>query len=398
MNGRNVDSELREFFGRVATPEPSAHLRRAVAAARVESPARQWPELRIPRLAFSAMGLAATVVLAAGLVIIVANRGAFGGPAGAGASGSGGATQSFGASAGSFIPTTSMTAARTGATATLLADGRVLIAGGSAQLFGPPPASAELYDPGTGKFQATGDMTIGRSGHTATLLSDGRVLIIGGNGGISAEVYSPATGTFSATGSMRANREHYTATLLSDGRVLVTGGDDMSDGSAPLASAELYDPTTGAFSPTGSMTTPRVFQSATMLADGRVLIAGGIPYDSSGQIVGNGPSRTALIFDPKTGTFSTTGSMAFMTEFYTATLLLDGRILFAGGDAGSQSLASAQVYDPATGNFSQTGSMAIGREGHTATLLPEGRVLIAGGEQAGNVGGNGSASAELYQP
>jgi hypothetical protein len=247
---------------------------------------------------------------------------------------------------------------------------------------------------------------------------------------------------------MRANREHYTATLLSDGRVLVTGGDDMSDGSAPLASAELYDPTTGAFSPTGSMTTPRVFQSATLLADGRVLIAGGqqvvrgpslasaelydpasgtfsptgsmslglsehsatlladgrvliaggIPYDSSGQIVGNGPSRTALIFDPKTGTFSTTGSMAFMTEFYTATLLLDGRILFAGGDAGSQSLASAQVYDPATGNFSQTGSMAIGREGHTATLLPEGRVLIAGGEQAGNVGGNGSASAELYQP
>jgi hypothetical protein len=140
-------------------------------------------------------------------------------------------------------------------------------------------------------------------------------------------------------------------------------------------------------------------QSATLLPDGRVLIAGGVPFSPDGQHPITGPSTSAELFDPSTGIFSQTGSMVVSAEFYTATSLPDGRVLFAGGDFGMESLASAQVYDPRTGAFSQTGSMTVGREGHTATLLPDGRVLIAGGEATGNTGtGEPFASAELYRP
>jgi hypothetical protein len=436
MNDRDVERELSLFFRRVAAPEPSVRLRRVVATARVQAPARPDVTARVPRLAVALLGLAATIVLAAGLLLFVANRGS-GGP--------GGLTQP---GSGQFSATGSMTAARSGATATLLADGRVLIAGGMGGPGGPILASAELYDPGTGRFTPTGPMTIGRAGHTATLLSDGRVLIIGGSGLSSAEVYDPSTGRFTATGSMNAARDYYAVTLLSDGRVLVAGGLDSAHGGLALASTELYDPKSGTFSPAASMTTARAFQtatrlpdgralitggegtsgvglastelfdpstgsfgssdpmtwrierqSATLLPDGRVLIAGGVPFSPDGQHPITGPSTSAELFDPGTGIFSQTGSMVVSAEFYTATSLPDGRVLFAGGDFGMESLASAQVYDPRTGAFSQTGSMTVGREGHTATLLPDGRVLIAGGEATGNTGtGEPFASAELYRP
>jgi len=202
---------------------------------------------------------------------------------------------------GTWSTTGSMTVGRQGHTATLLPDGRVLVAGGC--LDNPCPqgvafASAELYDPGTGSWSATGSMSVGRLFHTATPLMDGRVLVFGGSGGFggassgelaSAEIYDPKTGTWSPTGSTSVGSFGGLATRLLDGRVLVTGG------GAGATRAELYDPTTGTWSPTGSSST--FFNTATLLPDGRVLVAGG---------GANGTS--AELYDPTTGTWSPTGS------------------------------------------------------------------------------------------
>jgi serine/threonine protein kinase len=281
-----------------------------------------------------------------------------------------------------FSTTGSMTTARSRHSATLLSDGRVLIAGGvsnSGVTDSTSLQSAELYDPKTGKFVLTHSMHTGRAGHTATLLSDGRVLVAGGSDN-SAEVYDPRSGTFTRTGSMGAARENQTATVLSDGRVLVVGG---FSGNTALASSELYDPKTGTFSPTGSMAAARSDQTATLLSDGRVLVVGGL----SGRYVGSALA-SAELYDPKTGTFSSTGSMATARYFHTATLLSDGRVLIVGGENGSSIIAAAELYDPKTGRFSPTGPTTTPRGKHTATLLSDGRVLIVGGY----------ASTDLYDP
>jgi hypothetical protein len=222
-------------------------------------------------------------------------------------------------------------------------------------------SSAEVYDPKAGTFSPTGSLLHPSRDADATVLADGRVLIVGGDSGhdfesglflASAELYEPKTGTFSATGSMATARDFPTATLLADGRVLVAGG---LTSSGTLASAELYEPKTGTFTATGSMGTPRVFATATLLADGRVLIAGGL----SSQL-GNALA-SAEVYDPKTSTFTATGSMGTPRVFATATLLADGRVLVAGGDAGpgfssGNYLRSAELYDPKTGTFSPPSS------------------------------------------
>jgi large repetitive protein len=304
-----------------------------------------------------------------------------------------------------FSPTGSLVTPRGQHTATLLADGRVLIVGGftggginnSTSL-----ASAEIYDPRTGKFTATGSMAAGRGFQEATLLADGRVLVTGGDHDfqtpvVTAEIYDPATGTFSPTGSMAVARTIPTATLLADGRVLIAGGGNGSAGVC-FASAEVYDPGTGAFSPTGTMTNLRCGHDATVLPDGRVLLTGGATnwVGSTGQL-------SAELYDPATGTFSRTGSMADARAIHTATRLLDGRVLIAGGSASpislARSLLSVELYDPATGTFSPTGPMATARAWHTATRLPDGRVLVTGGDSvAWDLSGPFLSSAEIYDP
>jgi len=170
---------------------------------------------------------------------------------------------------------------------------------------------------------------------------------------------------------MDSAREGQTATLLGDGEVLIAGGSDLS---GSLSTAELYDSKTGTFRSTGDMTTPRKWAKATLLSDGRVLVAGGF----SGSI----PVASAELYDPTAGTFSPTGSMTTlrMPDSYTATLLQDGRVLIVGGQSyGTATLATSELYDPTTGTFRPTGSMATARGAHTATLLYDGRVLIEGG-------------------
>jgi hypothetical protein len=274
----------------------------------------------------------------------------------------------------------------------LLGDGRVLIAGGwsgTAAL-----KTAELYDPKTGKFSATtGMMAHPRRNLTATALVDGRVLIVGGETGgdtsadflNSAELFDPGSGTFSPTGSLIAGRELQTATLLPDGRVLITGGWNGEDA---VNTAEVYDPKSGKFSATAPMTVKRERHAATVLGNGKVLITGG--DDGSTSL------KTAELYDPKGGGFTpTAGPMTAARSGQTATALSDGRVLIAGGDNGTSPLNSAELYDPATDKFATTGSMTAARRWHAATLLRNGRVLLTGGWKSSSAA---LSSAELYDP
>ncbi len=304
---------------------------------------------------------------------------------------------------GSFASNGTMINPRYAHTSTRLANGDVLITGGftydksTCSDLDPSPAvkSSELYDHTYGSFQATGSMAQERGGHTATLLADGRVLIAGGgkagsdafpsefgDGAITAEVYDPVTGAFTSTGNMLTGRVGQTATLLADGKVLIAGGWTSSNATA---TAELYDPLTGAFTPTGSMTSARTAHTATRLHDGRVLITGGI-YDQS-----NAGSDSAEIYDPDTGSFAATGSMGLARRLHTATLLPNNTVLVVGGGS-----LVAEIYDPGTDSFTPAGLTESDRSGHSATLLQNGEVIVIGGfvQQATL---SPSVTAELYQ-
>jgi hypothetical protein len=310
---------------------------------------------------------------------------------------------------GTFTPTGSMTSPRAGATATLLGNGKVLVAGG----LGPGASmltmlnTAELYDPQSGMFTATGSMSVDRVLPTATLLNDGRVLIAGGvdsHGGggraaASAELYDPSNGTFTPTGSMATERANHTATLLASGKVLIVGGwnGHRADGSDdppwdPLF-AELFDPASGTFAETGSMSTTRIGHSAIRLNDGKVIVLGGIPSTQNLHEVLPDP-QFAELYDPATGTFSSAGSFALTQTNYTVTLLNTGMILIAGGEQEGIALDLAELLDPATGNLTTTGGLVDKRAGHTATSLKDGRVLVTGGTDAN---GSALATAELYK-
>ena len=237
----------------------------------------------------------------------------------------------------------------------------------------------------SGTWSITGSMATARFAHSAILLPNGKVLVVGGTiNGVylsSAEIYDPAAGTWSNTGSMSKARIDFTATLLPNGKVLVAGGYDNNPGY--FNSAEIYDPATGTWSPTGSMNKTGIYaqgrsgHTATLLPNGKVLVAGGVSHNAwNGMTVYNSDSE---LYDPAKGTWSGTGSMKNDHYHHTATLMLNSKVLVAGGiTAGGNSVITAEFYDPITQTWSSTGSMNMGRYGFTATLLPNGRALAVG--------------------
>lgn len=292
---------------------------------------------------------------------------------------------------------------RYGHAASTLPDGRVLIAGGNdgTEIL----RTAEIYDPAAGAFAATGPMLYRRmyAAAATVVMADGRVLVSGGcvnlggsSGGFQvcqgvphSEIYDPAVGQFAATGPLAAPRNLHTATRLADGRVLVATGTDSNPADPQwILVAEVYDPASGQFAPTGAVAIGRAYATATLLADGRVLIAGG-------QTTGAQAVAAAELYDPATGQFSATGSMAIVRIAATATRLPDGRVLIVGGFNGDLEVAVAEVYDPATGQFSTLAAQPVfPRYYHTATALPDGRVVFAGG----NRNSQPAAPVELYDP
>lgn len=292
------------------------------------------------------------------------------------------------------------------ATAVVLDDGRVLVAGGG--VGARALDASEIYDPADGAWSPTGALVGARRGHTPALLQDGRVLVAGGIAGellASAEIYDPAAGTWAATAPMSAPRVGHSMTVLADGRVLVAGGSSSGpEGAAAggqtisaTSSTEIYDPATAAWAPGPDMSAARFEHTATALDDGRVLMAGGLG-PAEGAVV---PLASTEIFDPAAAIFISSGSLSEGRTNHAGVLLDDGSVLVsggAGGTGGDVSLASAEVFDPGQGSWSEAPPMAEPRTGHAAATLEDGRVLVAAGESATRGTRRSLSSAEVYEP
>ncbi|MEY2528510.1 MAG: hypothetical protein QOJ05_600 [Verrucomicrobiota bacterium] len=274
---------------------------------------------------------------------------------------------------------------------TLLPNGKVLTEGGSyfnGHLTRARP-NAALYNPVSGTWAATASMSTARYDHATTLLPNGLALVTGGLDVFvlpDAEVFDPASETWSSAGRLITSRAHHSATLLPNGKVLIAGG-DTGYGNGVMGSSELYDPASGTSIATGTLGVARYGHRAILLVDGRVLVVGGLNGSNNTQ-----PLASAELYDPASGTWTATGSLGSARRGSTATLLPNGKVLVAGGDNGTTVLSRAELYEPASGTWTSTGSLITGRSYHSATLLPNGKVLMAGGSD----GSNTLSSAELY--
>jgi hypothetical protein len=280
----------------------------------------------------------------------------------------------------------------------VLNDGRVLVTGGQTSM-----NTAEIYDPASNSWSLSRSaMVNGRYLHRATKLGDGRILFTGGctlsgcgAAASMAEIYDPVSDTFVQTGSMSMVRTLHTATLLSDGKVLIAGG-YTNTGTGVTNVAEVFDPLTGKFSPAGRMKATRSEHTATLLADGRILVTGG--STDYGAVL-----RSAEIYTPSTGAWTRTGAMPYLRYEHNAILLNNGKVLVAGGYSIIRDayvvLRGAELYDPATGVFTKTTGMIKPRLQFGLNSLPDGRVMAVGGDYA-VIGPHKvyPGDAEIYQP
>lgn len=263
----------------------------------------------------------------------------------------------------------------TDSVATLLQNGRVLLAGGR---FGATALNGtEVYDPTLGQWAITGGLNTPRVGHTLTVLPGGKVLAVGGYNGASflnsAELYDPATGSWTYTASMALGRWQHTATLLADGRVLIAGGENYGAGDS-LRQVEIYDPNAGSWTSTGSLNAPRAGHRAGLLPDGRVLVSGGNIQRGAVQL------NSTEIYQPATGTWMSAGGMSLARDSHTMTLLANGQFLVTGGrSAPNLYTNTAEIFNPSTDNWSSAGTMSQSRFLHAATLLNSGAILVSGG-------------------
>jgi len=297
---------------------------------------------------------------------------------------------------GTWVPTGGMITERYGATAVPLKDGKVLVSGGittGSTLL----ATAEIYDPSTGMWSQTGSMKMARTYYVATLLRNGRVLVAGGctNSNCSAatstaELYDPNTGVWRATGKMAALRYFFTATPLQNGNVLVEGGCNKGNCTTVTKTAEIYNPRTGQWTATGAMKIARDYHTATLLSNGKVLVTGG--YTIAGA------SNSVEMYDPATAMWTSVAAMVNPRALHSATALPDGRAVIAGGVVGYLPSDQAEMYDPALNAWTPAANLNTKRAGPLAVLLPTGQVMIAGGYSYTRPYYFDLASCELLDP
>ncbi|QBS44352.1 kelch repeat-containing protein [Nocardia sp. CS682] len=306
---------------------------------------------------------------------------------------------------------------RAGHSLTALADGTALAVGGfpTPRVSPAGSATAERYNPTDGTWEPAGTMTVARTAHSATRLADGRVLVAGGRAdrssttgtSASAEIYDPDAETWTSIAPMNDARAAHQAVLLRDGRVLVIGGTANVGGAGytGLAFCEIYDPVADAWRPTGSMARPRFDNTATVLRDGTVLVTGG---GSSGWIAGwvfnAHHDWTTERYNPVTGAWTRESDLSCARLFHRAVLLPDGRVLVIGGANAFGLLTgyrSAELYDPRTRKWHPVTGTATGRWGFGAVALDDGRVLVTGGVEHIDWSADDwelTASTEIYTP